>query len=318
MNRLFCLTTAAALFAEVPPELAKPSYRISEITGIGHDPNHERQDPGNVIRDGDTYYVWYTFRVKGLHPHASTIFWASSKDGRNWTEHGLALGKGPKGSWDSFGVITPYTAIANGKYYLFYTATSDNAPFEANKTLRHIGVAVANHVRGPWKKLPQPVISPAGNESDWDSLVVDDACVIIRDGKLWLYYKGRNAKVSGRQTQWGLAIAAKPEGPYRRHAGNPVLNSGHTVNIWPHREGVAALVDNAGPQRYSVQWSPDGIHFEMAAKLDFVHTGTAAYSPDAFSDTRYGQGISWGVAQHRDERSLRLVRFDCDMLAPGR
>ena len=58
MNLLLILLIAPRLAAEVPPELKRPNYRISEITGIGHDSMNERQDPGNVIRVGGTYYVW--------------------------------------------------------------------------------------------------------------------------------------------------------------------------------------------------------------------------------------------------------------------
>ena len=39
-------------------------------------------------------------------------------------------------------------------------------------------------------------------------IVVDDAHVIVREGKFWLYYKGGDIKVTADTTEWGLAIGS--------------------------------------------------------------------------------------------------------------
>lgn len=96
---------------------------------------------------------------------------------------------------------------------------------------------------------------------------------------------------------------------------NPLLG-GHTVCVWPHREGVAALIDNAGPEKFTVQWSTDGIHFKRAAKLKYVHTGCGPYDPDAFTNTKHGRGITWGVAQDHQQGKMCIVRFDVDLQVP--
>ena len=311
---------ASATSEKLPPELATPNYRITDLEGIGYDRKLNRQDPSNVLKIGQTYYVWYTQRKAGVHPYASTIFYATSKDGRKWTDRGEALGKGAKGAWDSFGVITPYAAAINGKYYLFYTGTSAPGGFRSrdpNGTLRYIGCAVADKPDGPWRKpKDNRVIRPDAGQ--WDSLIVDDAHVIVRGGKYWLYYKGGHGTIRPDQTKWGLAIADKPAGPYVKYKDNPVLGSGHTVCVWPHREGVAALVDNAGPERHTVQYAADGIRFRRTAKIKRVLTGGGPYDPDAFSNTTYGRGIRWGVAQHGAKGRVYIVRFDCDLAAPNK
>jgi hypothetical protein len=311
---LTALAAGAAEGGDIPPELKTPNYRTRELTGIGFDPTLERQDPSNVIRVGDTYYVWYTQRKAGVHPYASTIYYATSKDGVHWTDQGQALGKGEKGAWDSFGVITPYLAVIGGKYYLFYTGTTATKPFKSrgeNASLRHIGVAIADGPDGPWRRFEgNPVLDPTPDA--WDSLIVDDAHVIVRDGECWLYYKGGHHTIRPRDTEWGLAIAGKPTGPYRKHPGNPLVG-GHTVCVWPHRDGIAALIDNTN----TIQWSPDGIHFHRAAKVRTVHTGCGPYDPDAFTDADYGRGITWGVAQHRRKGKLHIIRFDVDLQAPA-
>ena len=302
----------------VPPELKTPNYRIRPVSGIGYDPEVERQDPSNVIKVADTYYVWYTQRNTGVHGYASTIFYAASNDGVWWHDRGQALGKGRSGEWDSFGVITPYVAVADGRYYLYYTGTSDARPFRPNGTLRHIGVAVAESPDGPWLKFSgNPVLSPDKDSYRFDSLLVDDTHVIVRNGEFWLYFKGRSRSLKPDQTKWGLAIADHPTGPFLKYEHNPVLGSGHTVCVWPHRTGVAALVDNAGPERFTVQYAADSIHFKRAAKLDFVHTGCGPYDPDAFSNHPYGRGIEWGAAQHVTNGHVHIIRFDCRLTAPA-
>jgi hypothetical protein len=320
-----CSMLAAASAAEgdaveVPRELTTPNYRVSAITGIGAETGVERQDPSNVIKVADTYYVWYTRRTSGVHAYASTVSYATSKDGRDWTEQGEALGKGAADAWDSFGVITPYVAIFDSTYYLYYTGTHAPQGFRSRDpdgTLRHIGVAVADKPGGPWKRFDKnPVFSP-GRRGTWDELLVDDAHVIKRQGKHWLYFKGGHGTVSPADTQWGVAIGESPVGPFARHEANPLIG-GHTVCLWPHRRGIAALIDKVGPESHTVQWSTDGIHFTRAAKTEQpVLTGCGPYDPDAFTDDGWGNGIMWGVAQQRaGGNKVHIARFDIDAKAP--
>ena len=315
---VFFAASRFATAAEVPEELTTPNYRTREITGIGPQADVQRQDPSNVIKVGDLFYVWHTRRKAGVHPYASTVYFASSTDGVHWTEHGEAIGKGEIGAWDSFGVITPYVAVLDGKYYLFYTGTSAAKPFrlrDPDGSLRHVGIAVADDPHGPWRRYEgNPVLSPDAGE--WDSLIVDDSHLIVRRGKYWLYYKGGHGTIRPDQTEWGLAVADKPTGPYIKSKLNPLIG-GHTVCLWPHRGGIAALIDSAGPERHTVQWSADGLHFTRAAKIDRVHTGCGPYDADAFRNTDQGQGITWGVAQHAERgKPLHIIRFDVDLLVP--
>lgn len=305
-----------ALASGIPQELTTPNYRTTQLAGIGYDAALDRQDPSNVIKVGDTFHAWYSQRKANTPAFASTVYHATSKDGRQWTSQGQALDKGAPGEWDSFGVITPYTAEVNGKYCLFYTGSPSNMQTPVRPKIRHLGLAVADSPYGPWRRVSgNPVLSPGTNKDDWDSTLVDDAHLLVRNGKYWLYYKGGGQNVTADTTKWGLAVAGRPEGPYIKHEGNPVLHSGHTVCVWPHRRGVAALVDNAGPERFTVQWSEDGIHFERAAKLDFVHTGCGPYDAGAHKDVTFGRGISWGIAQESRGGRLYIVRFDVDLTA---
>jgi len=313
--------TAAA--ADVPPELTTPNYRVTKLTGIGHETDVRRQDPSNVIRFGDKYYLWYSKIVRKpdtpFSAYFGEIWYAGSKDRINWTEYGPALGKGRKDAWDSRGVLTPYVAVLGGHLFMFYTATGGDGPFETNTTPRYIGIAMTDNPNSGWRKLESnPILSPTKDRNAWDGLLVDDAHVIVRHSRFWLYYKGRNGSTPPDHTRWGLALADYITGPYAKYDKNPIIDSGHTVCVWPHREGVAALVDFAGPQKHTVQYAADGINFVQCAKIEpRVFTGCGPYDPDAFTDTKYGRGIRWGVAQDgRDE--LYIARFDCDLEAPER
>jgi len=294
---------------ELPSELISGDVRYKKISGIGRQEGVERQDPSNVVKSQNRYFVWYTRRKAGIHPYASTIYYATSNDGIHWQEKGQALGKGNPGDWDSFGVITPYVTHINNIWYLFYTGTGDKQ-FQGDNTLRHIGLAVSESPHGPWRKLgDNPILSPGKSKEAWDAVLVDDAHFIVRNGNFWLYFKGRNKQDNPHDSKWGLAIAQFPTGPYKKFKNNPILKKAHTVCVWPHRQGVGALVDITN----TIQYAPDGIHFQKAKDIERVATGCGPYDPQAFTDTNYGKGISWGIAQSRDPSPIHLVRFECDL-----
>ncbi|MEA1949931.1 MAG: family 43 glycosylhydrolase [Planctomycetota bacterium] len=303
----------------IPPELATPNYRISDITGIGYDEQWERCDSSNIIKVGDIYHVWYTRFKARTELYAGTVYHATSTDGRNWNERKQAIGPGPAGTWDNFGVITPYMFVENGKYYLYYTASQElpGEPWNirGKNNRRHIGLAIADSPDGPWKKLPKPILSP-GKKGEWDDYLVDDTNVILRDGKYWLYFKGYNWPTTWKHTRWGLAVADKPTGPFAKYKSNPILDSGHCVCVWPHGPGIAALVDDAGPQKFTVQYTSDGINFRQVCKLKHVDIGCAPYDPDAFANTTNGRGITWGVTSRRKNGLIYILRFDVDLEQP--
>ena len=69
----------------------------SPLKGIGFEADTMRRDPSDVIKVGDLYYVWYS---KGaISPgYDATVWYATSKDGHEWTEKGMAPDKGAQGT----------------------------------------------------------------------------------------------------------------------------------------------------------------------------------------------------------------------------
>jgi hypothetical protein len=305
----------AALLSLLTSLRAEMNLRSSPAKGIGPEPGVMRRDPSDIIKVKDLYYVWYT-KGKVVDGYDATVWYATSPDGHTWAERGEALQRGLKGSWDEQSVFTPNILVAEGKFWLFFTAVPKpftNAGTKVTKSA--IGVAVAKSPNGPWQKLEtNPILKTSDDPAAFDSMRVDDACMLVRDGKCWLYYKGRQWDNTPANTKMGVAIAAKPSGPYNKHPGNPVVGGGHEVLVWPLGKGVAALV-NRGPEGIgrTVQYAPDGLTFSKMQDLAQIPSAPGAYRPEAFTDSGNGKMPQWGIKIVSKKGLLPfLERFDCE------
>ena len=302
----------AGVTATVQAEMEALKATYSAAKGIGAEAGVMRRDPSDIIRVGDLYYVWYS---KGsIAPgYDATVWYATSPDGHTWTEQGMALAKGEPGSWEGASVFTPNILVAEGRYWLFYTGTSRKfgKPFNPDSK---IGIAVSDSPDGPWQRLAtNPALKNSDNPKEFDSHLVDDACLIVRGGKYWLYYKGRQLGKGPRATQLGLAIADKPQGPYVKVEGNPVIPGNHEVLVWPQGTGVAAMIGTTGPKAIvrSIMYAEDGLHFSKTHNVIDVPHAAGAYRPEAFTDSGIGKRIQWGVHIGKQGGSLPFIqRFD--------
>ncbi len=277
-----------------------------------------RRDPSPVIRVDGEYYVWYSRTRESAAGYSASVWYATSTDGLTWQEQGEALPRGSEGAFDEHAVFTPTILVAQHRYFLFYTAvpepfTNDNGGPRGTKTA--IGVAAADSPSGPWARLGEhPVLCPSDDPDEFDSMRVDDACFVVRDDRYWMYYKGRQTNHSPGETKMGLATSSRPEGPYHKHPGNPVLDSGHEVCVWPHGEGVACLVCNVGPQGNTLQYSDDGIRFRKIVDTVPPHA-PGPYREDGFTSGP-GPGVSWGLSMEHHPQWPYLVRFECNLRPP--
>ena len=296
-------------FQRLFPNASSSKLVVKEQEGIGFDDlEHSLQDPSNVIKVGDTYYVWMSWRTLNIQVNQGEISYATSKDGRHWENKGICFHRGEPGAWDDRGVYTPYVVVSGGKYYLFYSGIAKDW-----KIGDQIGLAVADSPDGPWQRVSdKPVLTPTAGS--WDSRLVDDAHVIVRGGKFLLYYKGISGTDKWYQSRQSVAIADKIEGPYVKSDKNPVISKGQCACVWPHADGVTAISD-LGKQ---ILWSPDGLDFTMVNKGQWVGAGPGPYDPDAHSNTKHGGGIQWGVMQFghpvpADSNRCVIARFDLDL-----
>ncbi len=288
------LIAGAAATTQAQMKTVKVTH--SALTGIGSEKGVMRRDPSDVIKVGDLYYVWYS-KGKISPGYDATVWYATSPDGVNWTEKGMALAKGTPGTWEGASVFTPNIMVAEGKYWLFYTGVSRPYKKGYNPDSK-IGIAVSDSPDGPWEKLAtNPALKNSDNAADFDSHLVDDACLIVRGGKYWFYYKGRQLGKSPSHTKMGLAIADKPEGPYVKVANNPVIPGNHEVLVWPQGTGVAAMIGPRAPKeiQHSVMYAEDGMNFTKTHDLKSGPWAGGAYRPEAFTDSGTGKLPEWGV-----------------------
>lgn len=285
-----------------------------------------KRDPSAIIQVNHTYYVYYTKSIgesygfhtgdpeKKVFPWDKSEVWcASSTDGLTWKDEGLAVGRGSSGSYDDRSVFTPEVLAHQGKYYLVYQTVK--APY-TNRVKNQVGMAIADSPLGPWIKLDEPILSPADNgewlgdedsrfkvvkKGDFDSQKVHDPCLMFYKDKFYLYYKGERMGeehyFGGREIKWGVAIADNIEGPYRKSAYNPISNSGHEICVWPYQEGMAAMLTSDGPENNTIQWSPDGINFEIKSHIGGrtkpPHAAGIVRSLDSEKDPL--AALEWGI-----------------------
>ena len=311
------------------------NFKYSRLEGFDYgdgDGRVSRRDPSKVLRIDGTYYVWYTKRHTDAPPAGPAnatdtipsfdwdlgeVWYATSRDGFAWQEQGPATTRPPKGEFGWRSNCTPDILVWRGRYYLYYQGYSeiiqggDHCP---------VTMAESDSPDGPWQPMGRPVIEPS-EAGAWDDACIHDPFLLVYQGRIWLYYKGQNRSKGGPGHMiraQGVAIGDDPAGPFEKSPLNPVLNSGHETCLWPHREGVAAIVSLDGPEKNTVQYAPDGLNFEMKSLLQVPPVAPGPCVPDAFADNRDGRGITWGLCHINPDagggmqRGI-LARFDCDL-----
>ena len=312
------------------------NFRYSRVTGIGNEVNVSRRDPTTIINVDGTYYVWYTRRDNSIPPAGlegqtdtipavdwdlADIWYATSQNGFDWIEQGVAVSRAPKGEYGDRSLSTPGILVYENKYYLYFQ--SFTKLWEPHDCVT-VGMAWSDSPDGPWHRHDQPVISRGGPD-DWDGCATHDPHPIVFNDKILIYYKGSPVDKSERAflRAQGVAIADKPTGPFIKSEFNPITNSGHETCLFPFRDGIASIISLDGPEKNTIQFSQDGINFEVKSHIVMPPVAPGAFAHDMFADNGDGRGITWGlchirtrsleVPHERNEVRCFLARFDCDL-----
>ena len=301
-------------------EIEPFSFEYIQVEGIGHEKGCTRRDPSDVILVDNTYYVYYT-KVYGTSPgYWGTVWCASSTDGGyTWKEEGEVLGVGERGRFDHQATFTPNIIQVDGEYYLFYTGVKPttgrtDGVFENNSSndFTAIGLAKSDTPNGKFRRVyKDPILKVTDVPEHFDSYRVDDAALLYRDGKYWLYYKGRSM-VHGEKgplgTKMGVAFSTTIEGPYQKH-GPPILDKSHEVLIWPWQDGVAALASFSS----TLEYAPDGIDFLSDKKMVKVENrpiAPGAFRPELTQISHSSDGMDWGISMIHNGDECYLIRFN--------
>lgn len=158
-----------------------------------------------VIREGDTFFMFYTGFNRNV---AQSIMLATSTnpaDPESWARRGLVFQPHHEdvvydGSEPWSDGRDPMVLRYNDRYFLYYTGRDQHGGI--------VGVAIADDLMGPWRdlgpvlRLPEPDGMP------------ESPFVINHDGYFYIYY---NATGSGQRWQW----APSPFGPWQSPVYEP-------------------------------------------------------------------------------------------------
>jgi hypothetical protein len=221
------------------------------------------------------YYVWCNSPIEADDGRVHLFFsrWDAKKGMGGWLNgsevaHAVAdTPEGPytfletmlaprPGHWDATTCHNPLIKKIDDTYCLFYMGNSN-----AKTNTKRIGLATAPSLNGPWKRIDRPLLEP-GETGAWDDHCTTNPAVVKHpDGRYWLYYKSWNTKdyetatgpIRGNR-KYGLAIADNLEGPYRKYAGNPVIDFSQKDNnrqfedafVWMEKDRFKMIARDMG------------------------------------------------------------------------
>ena len=175
-------------------------------------------EAGGVFKDRHTYYFYYhgVPRNREKYPRGSYRIGVATAPHPlgPWTKHGdkPIIDIGEQGSWKDRMVACPAVLKEEGnKYYLWYGGGGGDVRGWK------VGLATADHPLGPWKEYEgNPVLVDFGFVGG----------VVKVNGKYMMYNVWRVGSVSPDSGPIVLATADKPEGPWTKYEGNPVIPAG--------------------------------------------------------------------------------------------
>jgi len=266
-----------------------------------------RRDPSDIILVDGVYHIWYSRRddngkVAGQSGYNASIWHATSTDKVNWKEVDNAVTRGEAGEWDEVSAFTPNIIFDKGVYYLYWTGIGDKDLKLANKPTR-IGVATSSSPNGPWTKAENnPVFIPSTDATKFDSFRIDDAAMLKKDDKFYLYYKGRGQGLTPGDTKMGVAVSESGSGPWTRlNDGNPVQNAGHEVIVWEGEDGaVYSKVNGKGEKKYkdlyfTILRAEDGVNFKLYAKTERTDPQAGGLFRPELTEAGKGHKATWGI-----------------------
>jgi predicted GH43/DUF377 family glycosyl hydrolase len=181
--------------------------------------------------------------------------------------------------WDADVVHNPTMIEVNGRYYVYYMGNKGNGEYWSHRNHQRIGVAVAVHPAGPWRRFDEPIVDVT--RGAWDHLMVSNPTVTrAPNGQIIMVYKGVGDGLlpKGGAVVCGVAVADHPLGPFRKVKGPIMVNPDNDWSvedpyIWYHTDRFYALVKDfhgyftrIGESSVALFESPNGIDWQSATQ----------------------------------------------------
>lgn len=224
--------------------------------------------PDQMMIDPD-YFNWGSSIIKGEDEKYHLFYsrWPKKYNFTAWLTHSeiahavadhpagpytfveISLQSNENNGWDDITAHNPKIKRFDGKYYLYYIATSsgdkaiskeelietakvgyshENWPILRNN--QRTGVAVSSSINGPWKRSENPIIEPSGPIT---TLTVNPAICEGRNGEYLMIIKGDKPNETRFIRNQALAKSPFPSGPFTILT-KPVIDNLDTedVSMW--------------------------------------------------------------------------------------
>lgn len=223
-------------------------------------------EPVGRILESPDYQVWCCSPIYGKDGKVHVFFsrWKNEYDHLGWVaacEVAHAVADRPEGpyevvdvvlqgrggnAWDSWSIHNPSVYQVGEKYVLLYMGSDGSnlgvtleelmsmereeylPYFHKLVATKQVGMAIADSLYGPWKRVGDGPVVPSGGDGCWDNHCTSNpAFTVTPEGKYRIYYKGwdkTTAKAFNGNRKYGFAQSDHLEGPYIKYQGNPVID----------------------------------------------------------------------------------------------
>jgi len=214
----------------------------------------------------------------------------------------VALPRRGAAYWDGWCTHNPTIHKFGAKYYLYHMGNTGDGRVVSvpgkqklnwgHRNNQRIGVAVADHPDGPWKRFNQPVLDISADSLAHDALMTSNPSVCQRpDGGYLMVYKAvgkKNDLPQGGPVVHCIATADSPTGPFKKY-DKPVFTF----------EGERF------PAEDPYIWYQDGKYRAIVKRIKHID------GKRVFSLVHYDSkdGFAWHPAKHHDI-SERMVEWE--------
>ena len=209
-------------------------------------------DPCLIKGEDGLFYLFYSrwqtkLGFEAWCTHAEIAYATSNSANGPFEFKGVALPSRGNEFWDGHSVYNTCIVQVKGKYYLYYTGNHGTANWRPDRNLdtpdeewwihrnnQRIGVAVADHITGPWQRFDKPLLDVG---KDFGTTIIGVPNFVFKpDGGYRLYYKTLAegpGRFGGGVFHYG-ADADNPLGPFVRNP-EPMVNKNELLrNVKTH------------------------------------------------------------------------------------